>query len=90
MNYGSISTTGTTFSITPDFGERPPKSPKGLIATQAVQTKGGWLGQVFVDKQIVFESAEPHDGSDEAIDEANQRVIAVITSLFAAEAPADS
>lgn len=50
--------------------------------TQAVQTKDGWLGQVIVDKEIVWES-EAYDDSEDAIQDANTQVVEVFRALFA-------
>ena len=69
------------FTIIPETGERAPKTPSGLIVTQAVQTRLGWLGQVIVDKEIVWESAVIDDGTD-AIRAANERVVAAFKTLF--------
>jgi hypothetical protein len=85
--YGTIATNGNTFVLSTSDGSRPAKTPPGLIATNAVQTQGGWLGQVIVDKVIVFETAGCSN-ADDAIDAANQRVVDVIRSLFEAPAPA--
>ena len=83
--YGT--TAGSTYSInvSPTMGDERPKTPSGLIVTRAVETKDGWLGQVLVDKDIVFQSP-PHDEGDDAIKEANSRVVNAVKSLFAAVA----
>lgn len=49
---------GSTYGLVldPTTAEKPKDPPKGLIATQAVQTTAGWYGQVVVDGQIVAES----------------------------------
>lgn len=80
-NYGSIATNGNTFTFNPTIGSPPPKTPSGLITTRAVETKDGWLGQVIVDKDIVFETAHSRY-SDTAIGEANKTVVDAIKGLF--------
>lgn len=80
----SISTGGGTFTLSPTiigYGDRP-KTPSGLIVTAAVQTKEGWLGQVIVDKEIVFESGAC-DEADAAVEIANKRVVDAVKALFA-------
>jgi hypothetical protein len=91
VSYSSYSTlTGSSYGITlsPSTGEKAPKTPAGLVVTQAVQTKDGWLGQVIVDKEIVWERTVGGVGED-AIQAANERVVAAFRTLFAAppEAP---
>lgn len=79
----TIATSGNTFALAPttaDYKDKP-KTPSGLIATQAVQTIDGWLGQVIVDKTIVFQT-DPLDYSEAAVDAANQRVVTAVKGLF--------
>lgn len=78
LNYGTVS--GASYGITwsPELAETRPKTPSGLIVTQAVQTKDGWLGQVIVDKTIVWESAPAEDG-EAAIHAANSHVVDWVT-----------
>ncbi|GAA4849566.1 hypothetical protein GCM10023403_10360 [Pseudonocardia benzenivorans] len=80
--YSTISGSGFGLTIPAEKTADRPKTPPGLIATQAVQTAGGWLGQVIVDKQIVWESTA-HDDSDDAVDAANKRVVDALRALFA-------
>lgn len=84
--YGTM--TGSTYgiSLVPDANESKPKTPPGLIVTQAVQTRDGWLGQVIVDKAIVWESPAAEDG-DDAIQAANTRVVEALRALFAEATP---
>jgi hypothetical protein len=89
-NYSYGTLTGSTYGFTLSTAEAErPQTPAGLIATQAVQTKDGWLGQVIVDKTIAWESAPFEDG-DDAIKAANARVVERVTQLFAAEAEESS
>lgn len=80
-DYGTIASTGTTMTLTVPSGAEPPRTPSGLIATRAVETKDGWLGQVIVDKEIVLETPLTRY-SDTAIREANKRVVTAIKALF--------
>ncbi len=68
--YGTLTGSNYGFTISPDRGDSAPKPPSGLIVTQAVQTKDGWLGQVIVDRQIVWEGDLSEDG-EAAIKSAN-------------------
>lgn len=79
---GSITSSGTTWTMTPSQGSRPEKPPKGLIVTKAVQTQQGWLAQVFVDSDIVWESAVYLEDGDAAIDAANLVVVESFKSLL--------
>jgi len=83
LTYGTIN--GSTYGMTlsPESAETRPRTPAGLIVTQAVQTKDGWLGQVIVDKEIVWEGDAESDG-DEAVRAANARVVQAFKALLAA------
>ena len=87
--YNNTTLSGSNYGITfsPDSGEKAPKTPSGLIVTQAVQTKDGWLGQVIVDKTIVWESDLDDEGAD-AIQAANSRVVEAFKALFGWTHPA--
>jgi len=80
-SYGTFAGSGYGFTITPSTGDERPRTPSGLIATQAVQTKDGWRGQVIVDKEIDWEGEPAVDG-ESAVGEANARVVRVIRALF--------
>ncbi len=81
-SYGTT-TAGSTYGITisPTQAETRPKTPAGLVVTQAVQTRDGWLGQVIVDKDIVWESPAQDDGEG-AVKAANARVVEAFKQLF--------
>lgn len=79
---GSITSSGTSWTILPDAGKTPDKPPKGLLATRAVQTIDGWFGQVLLDTKIVWQSPA-YEESDDAIDAANARVVRAFGALFA-------
>lgn len=83
--YGTITGSNYGITISPSTAETKPKTPAGLVVTQAVQTKEGWLGQVVVDKEIVWES-EAYDDSEDAIQDANAQVVDVFKALFARRA----
>jgi len=80
-NYTTLSGSSGTITLVPTVNHERPKTPAGLIVTQAVQTKDGWLGQVIVDKQIVWQS-DPKSSGDHAIEEANTRVVDRIRAWF--------
>jgi len=84
----TISTSGSTYVIgmSGGGGDRPKDAPAGLIATQAVQTKKGWRGQVIVDRKIVWEGKNVRM-SETAIDQANKRLVDTISALFASPTP---
>lgn len=79
--YGTLSGSSYGITVSPETAERTPKTPSGLIVTQAVQTREGWLGQVIVDKEIAWESTPEADGED-AIQAANGRVVEAFKQLF--------
>lgn len=81
MSNYPIAYSSSTFTLAGNVSGSAPKAPTGLIVTKASQTKGGWLGQVFVDGQIVWES-EHCSFSENAVEAANQRVVDVISNLF--------
>jgi hypothetical protein len=83
----NISTAG--FQVVPTSGEPPKPTPSGLIVTRAVETKGGWVGQVIIDKDIVWESkpftteADDEESPSAAAQKAaNERVVNTIKTLF--------
>lgn len=83
MNYAYSTTAGSSYGITisPETAEKRPRPPSGLIVTQAVQTRDGWLGQVIIDQTIVWESS-PHEDGEEAVQAANGRVVDAFKKLF--------
>jgi hypothetical protein len=87
-SWGAVSGSSYGITLAPERTETRPTAPRGLIVTQAVQTKDGWLGQIIVDKAIVWESL-PHDEGEEAVAAANTRVVEVLRQLFQATNDAD-
>jgi hypothetical protein len=86
-NYGTISTNGATITLSPEVRDTRPKTPAGLIVTATAQTKEGWLGQVIVDKTIVWESGAFRN-SEDAVDAANRRVVEAVKNWFVDPVPA--
>ena len=83
--YGT--TSGLTLNVAPT---EPIKTPTGIIVTRSVETKDGWVGQIIVDKTIVWESEGFQDDDEKhqtgeriAVKAANDRVIGALTRLFA-------
>jgi len=83
-SYGTLGGGNFTLTVPAEKGERPEKTPSGLIATRAVETRDGWRGQVIVDKTIVFESdaISGEDAAEDAMKVANSRVVTAIKTLF--------
>lgn len=81
-NAGSIVLSTAGFGIRIETGDRPEKTPRGLLNTRAVELREGWFGQIIVDEEIVFQSAVPHGRSVDAIEEVNGRVVDRIKALF--------
>lgn len=88
-NY-TIANWNTGISLTPEKGERPAPTPRELIATRAVETMRGWVGQVIIDSQIIWESDFVVDDEDDnlpasasAQQQANAYVIERVKNLFA-------
>jgi len=47
-----------------------------------VEMASGWIGQIIVDKAIVWES-DPHEDERDAVNEATARVVEKLKALFA-------
>lgn len=90
-NWNVMSGSPVTYTLGIDSGGKPEKTPAGLITTRAVETKDGWVGQVIVDKEIVYETAlymHSEENPDElAMIEVNAYVVERIKGLFAPSAP---
>lgn len=54
-------------------GKRPEPTPKELIATRAIEAKGGWLGQIVMSGEIVYET-KPQKTSQKALLKVNRRI----------------
>jgi hypothetical protein len=75
MNTASNTTTLSYSGIVigSDKGEPPVKTPKELLVTRAVEVKDGWLGQVVMDGEIVWETPG-WEKAEEALGAANVQV----------------
>jgi hypothetical protein len=77
MNYNTSTGTGTFsyngVTLTTGIGETPKPPPKDLIATRAVESQDGWLGQIIMLGEIVYET-KPQETSQRALGKVNQRV----------------
>lgn len=90
MQWTTLSSSGNSFNLPVNQGGSPEPPPKGLLATRAVEIKDGWIGQVLVDREIVWESdaiTEADVGDNErpgdvAQDLANDAVLNRIKRLF--------
>lgn len=78
--WGTISNGSYGVTLTTQQGDTP-QTPSGLLLTKAVETKRGWIGQIIVDKEIVWESAA-FDEVKPALEEANGRVVERVKRLF--------
>lgn len=79
-------TSGTTsyngITLTTGTGETPKPAPKDLIATRAIESKDGWLGQVIMSGEIVYQT-KPQGTPDAALTKVNRRVRARFRRLIA-------
>lgn len=65
-------------------GDSPIKTPAGLLVTRAVEVKDGWVGQIIVDKTIVWEGA-PTEDEKAALTVVNGRVVTKLSALLGGE-----
>jgi len=56
-------------------------TPKGLLVTRAIELQEGWVGQIIIDKSIVWQG-NPRDDEKEAVQEATSRVVDRLKFLF--------
>lgn len=78
MTYSNATSGATTWSysgivLDTKDGELPAKTPKELLATRAVESKDGWLGQIIMSGEIVHQT-EPQETSGEALEEVNSHI----------------
>jgi hypothetical protein len=78
----TLSTSGMAVSYPNTSSPKP--APKVLIATLAVETKRGWVGQIVVDSKIAYET-KAHKTSQKALTAVNERVVSRLRALFAAD-----
>ncbi len=74
-------TSNTTFTIDPTRAALP-REPRNLIGTAVARTQDGYLGQVLVEGQIVWESGY-FETAQEAAGKAEKRITKVLSNLFA-------
>lgn len=74
-NYGTSATTLTYSGMILDTktGERPAKTPTELLATRAVESQDGWLGQITMSGEIVYQT-KPQETSEDALEEVNTHI----------------
>lgn len=80
------STSAATFvvngvSVAAGSSPAPIGMPPSLIATRAVEMKAGWIGQLIVAGDVIWES-KPKKTSKEAEEQATQRVVERLKSLL--------
>lgn len=77
QTYGTSSAATITsyngITLATGTGETPKKTPTELIATRAVEAKGGWLGQIIMAGEIVYET-KPQKTSQKALGKVNRRI----------------
>jgi hypothetical protein len=71
--YGGNITYSTGITVATGTGKAPERTPTELIATRAVEAKDGWLGQIIMAGEIVYES-KPQKNSRAALGKVNRRV----------------
>lgn len=79
-NQGTM-TTGMTWS--PSGSPEPAKVPKGMIVTRAVETKVGWVGQIVVAEEIIWES-DPRGKAHHAEEDATFHVVGAFRAMLLA------
>ena len=81
MSYIQTYSSGNTgISLVPTDAERI-TTPKGLLVTRAIELQEGWVGQIIIDKSIVWQG-NPRDDEKEAVQEATSRVVDRLKFLF--------
>jgi hypothetical protein len=85
MSYVQTYSSGNTgITLVPTDTERI-TTPKGLLVTRAIQMKNGWVGQIIIDKTIVWEGTPEEDERD-ATQQATQRVVERLMAIFSDDA----
>lgn len=89
--YGGTSGNASTISYSTGIvldtsaGKAPERTPKELIATRAIQAKDGWLGQITMAGEIVYETA-PQETSQDALEHVNRRIHKAFKRLIVGKA----
>lgn len=87
---GTYTTTWNTGILVPSGSSpEPARAPKGLIVTRAVELQEGWVGQVIVAEEIVWQG-DPFAQAADAEEDATYHVIVRVKSLFTAPHETDS
>jgi hypothetical protein len=71
--YGGNITYSTGITVATGAGKAPERTPTELIATRAVEGKDGWLGQIIMAGEIVYET-KPQKTSRNALGKVNRRI----------------
>jgi hypothetical protein len=70
---GNALTYTTGIVLDTKTGERPAPTPRELLASRAIESKDGWLGQIVMFGEIVHET-KPHETSADALEEVNEHI----------------
>lgn len=86
MSFTSASTMPITWTTTGQIidtvrGERPAKASEALLSTRAVESKRGWLGQIVMLGNVVYEVG-PFKTSEKAMRRVNSRIYERIRLLI--------
>ena len=46
-------------------GDRPASTPKELLSTRAIESKDGWLGQIVMSGEIVYQTEPQTDAAED-------------------------
>jgi hypothetical protein len=76
----TYSSGNTGIQLVPTDAERI-TTPKGLLVTRAIELQEGWVGQIIIDKQIVWQGTPVEDERD-ATQAATSRVVERLKFLF--------
>lgn len=76
----TYSTGNTGIALVPTDAERI-VTPKGLLVTRAIQMRSGWVGQIIIDRAIVWEGT-PVEDEQSATQAATQRVVDRLRAIF--------
>lgn len=69
-NWANNSITYTTgLVVDTKEGQKPERTPNELLATRAIESKDGWLGQIIMTGEIVYQTEPQVDSDDEDEDE---------------------
>jgi hypothetical protein len=69
----NLTFTSTGMVLDTTTGQAPARTPKELIATRAIESKDGWLGQIIMAGEIVHQT-KPQPTSADALGKVNRRI----------------